>query len=113
MGVGQVALYVEQIQLVEQVKEVGTEFQLGALAEDFHVGESEGLAQRGVDIKISRPRKCVALDARRTGDRTWRGSAIHNRLERRSGCESRWEKVRGRAVGEVSSRPYERIVAVI
>ena len=113
MGVVQVALHVEQIQLVEQVKEIGTEFQLGALAEDFHVGESEGLAQRGVDIKISWPGECIALDTRRTGDRTRRGSAIHNRRERRTGCESRWNKVRGRTIGEVTSLPYERIVAVI
>ena len=113
MGAVEVALDIEEIQVVEQIKEIGTEFQLGTLAEDFHVGESEGLAQSCVDIKISRPGEYIALHTWRTRDRTGRGSAIHNRQERRSGCERRLEKVRGRAIGEVSSGPYERIVAVI
>src|SRR3977135_3569414 len=106
MGAVEVALDIEEIQVVEQVKEIGTELELGAFTEDFHVGESEGLAQGCVDIKISRSRECIALHTRRTRDRTGRGSAIHNRQERRSGCERRLEKVRGRTIGEVSSRPY-------
>src|ERR1700739_2189988 len=40
----------DQIQLVKQIVEIGTEFELGVLAQDAHARQAEGFAESGVHL---------------------------------------------------------------
>ena len=52
-----------QVDFIEQVVEVGANFDLSILANQFHVRQPERLAELGIDIKVARPGKRVAGNA--------------------------------------------------
>ncbi len=64
MRVKNVVLWVEQVQLVEQVVEVGAKFNFRVLADDLHGRKTERLAERRVDVEVSRSREYVAVNSR-------------------------------------------------
>jgi len=59
-----IVLRVVQIQLVEQVVEVGAKFDLRVFANDLEGWKSEGLAERRVHVKVTRAGEYAAMNSR-------------------------------------------------
>src|SRR5213076_2157150 len=59
---------VGEVQLVEDVVEIGANVQLRILSQNRHLGQSEGLGQGEIDVEIVGSPKNVASDPRRLRD---------------------------------------------
>ena len=94
--------------MVEEVIEVGAEFEFRTLSQYPHLREPELLAERGIDVEVTGPAERVATNSRRlreSGTRGWKSSSAV--------CVRRRNEVGRPTLGKVTARRQEPAVAVI